>query len=175
MRRGVLATALLALAIGLLLSRSTLAQSERKAQPLTDEHFVKMASADNLAEIDLAKLAVKQTTNPDVRRFAERMIKDHSKLNKELSHMATTKAIPVATKMNKEDRQLVKTLSALHGAAFDRDYMKHMIDGHKEAISLFERETKSGLNPAVKEFASKSLPTLREHLELARKTNSEIK
>jgi putative membrane protein len=47
--------------------------------------------------------------------------------------------------------------------------MKHMLDDHKEAIALFEREAKHGQDPDLKRFAADTLPTLREHLKLARK------
>jgi putative membrane protein len=41
------------------------------------------------------------------------------------------------------------------------------VSGHKDAVSLFERYSKSGDNPKLKDWAGKTLPTLRHHLEMA--------
>lgn len=175
MRRRFLGAALLTFASLLWLAGPTLAQPQEKGQPLSDEQFVEVVSADNLAEVDLAKLALKQSTNQDIHRFAERMIRDHTKAGKELTRMANAKSLPIATAMDKKHRQVAEKLSALQGAQFDHAYMKHMVDGHKKMIGLFEREAKNGHNPDVKEFASKTLPTLREHLQLAQKVSGAVK
>jgi putative membrane protein len=41
------------------------------------------------------------------------------------------------------------------------------VSAHKDAVSLFERYSKSGDNPKLKDWAGKTLPTLRHHLEMA--------
>jgi len=175
MRQTFLSAALLTLGSLLWLAGPTLAQSKEKGQSLSDEQFVEVVSADNLAEVDLAKLALKQSTNQDIHRFAQRMLRDHTKAGKELTHVANAKSLPIATAMDKKHRQMAEKLTTLQGAQFDHAYMKHMVDGHKKMISLFEREAKNGHNPEVKEFASKTLPTLREHLQLAQKVSGEVK
>jgi len=43
-----------------------------------------------------------------------------------------------------------------------------MIDDHSKVIAAFEKEIASGSDPDVKAWASKTLPTLREHLSEAR-------
>jgi putative membrane protein len=41
------------------------------------------------------------------------------------------------------------------------------VSAHKDAVSLFERYAKGGDDPKLKDWASKMLPTLRHHLEMA--------
>jgi putative membrane protein len=41
------------------------------------------------------------------------------------------------------------------------------VSGHKDAVSLFERYSKNGDNPKLKDWAGKTLPALRHHLEMA--------
>ena len=41
------------------------------------------------------------------------------------------------------------------------------VSAHKDAVSLFERYSKDGDNPDLKAFASKTLPALKEHLQMA--------
>ena len=64
---------------------------------------------------------------------------------------------------------IAERLSRLSGAQFDQAYAKAMVEDHEEAVALFEAQTKNGRDAAVKEFASKTLPKLRDHLEMARK------
>lgn len=161
--------ALLALVCCLWLSCWAAAQQERKGQPLTAQEFVKTVSADNLAEIDLGRLALKHASSEDVKHFARRIVDDHGKANSELNKIADTKRITPAAEMDKKHRALMDRLMTLKGADFDHEFMKHMVDDHKEAVALFEREAKDGQDPQLREFASKTLPTLREHLKMARK------
>jgi putative membrane protein len=47
-----------------------------------------------------------------------------------------------------------------------------MVRDHEKAIRLFESEAKHGQNRDLREFASKMIPTLREHLKIARELDS---
>ncbi|HLJ94969.1 MAG TPA: DUF4142 domain-containing protein [Gemmataceae bacterium] len=169
MRRSFRLAGLLALAACLWLSWPTEAQQTKSGQPLTDQQFVKKASADNLAEIDLGRIAMKQASSEDVRSYARRIFDDHTKANKDLNRIADTRRIPPAPEMDKKHRAVLDRLAGLKGAEFDHAFMSHMISDHKEAITLFEHEAKDGQDPELKEFASKTLPILREHLKMARK------
>ena len=169
MRRTFLCTVLPALAACLWLTCPVAAQREKTEQPLTDQRFVKMVSADNLAEIELGRLALKHAASEDVKHFAHRIIDDHTKAGKELNRIADTKRIPPAPEIDKKHRELMDKLATLKGADFDHEFMRHMVTDHKEAITLFEREAKDGQDPELREFASKTLPTLRDHLKMARK------
>src|SRR5439155_6580051 len=65
-------------------------------------------------------------------------------------------------------------LSGLSGADFDRAYMSEMVRDHTEDVALFEHEAQSASDADVKAYAARSLPTLREHLAVARQVNSEL-
>jgi putative membrane protein len=58
-------------------------------------------------------------------------------------------------------------LKSLKGAGFSSRYGSDQLSGHKDAVSLFERYAKSGDNPKLKDWADKTLPALRHHLEMA--------
>jgi putative membrane protein len=59
-------------------------------------------------------------------------------------------------------------LGKLSGKAFDREFLKTMISDHTRDISEFERVANQATNPDIKQFASEALPTLRDHLKMAR-------
>jgi putative membrane protein len=62
----------------------------------------------------------------------------------------------------------------LSGAAFDRAYMNAMLSDHRDDVSEFKREASAGQDPDIKAFASKALPTLEAHLQLAQDTTKAV-
>jgi putative membrane protein len=59
-------------------------------------------------------------------------------------------------------------LSKQSGTGFDQHYMKHMIQDHEDDAALFETEARDGQDPDLKAFAAKTLPTIKEHLQMAK-------
>jgi len=41
-----------------------------------------------------------------------------------------------------------------------------MLDDHVKDVAAFEKESTSGTDPDVKAFATKTLPTLKQHLKM---------
>jgi putative membrane protein len=147
-----------------LLATASAAQQPAQ-QGTTDHEFAMKASAANLAEVNMGKLALEKSGNADVKKFAEHMVKDHGKANKDLNHILDQQRLQPASTMDPKHEALATRMSALSGEAFDHSFAQHMVQDHKEAISLFENEAKHGQDSALKAFAQKTLPTLREHLK----------
>jgi putative membrane protein len=78
-------------------------------------------------------------------------------------------------KMMKKHHEMVSKMSALSGAEFDRKYMDAMVKDHEKDVAAFERVSTMGSDADLKAWAAKTLPTLREHLQLARDTNAKVK
>ena len=66
----------------------------------------------------------------------------------------------------KHQKDLTK-FSSLSGAAFDREYTKMMVSDHRKDVSEFEKQSTRGTDADLKAFATKTLPTLQEHLQMA--------
>ncbi len=62
----------------------------------------------------------------------------------------------------------------MSGTEFDRMYVRDMLTDHESDVAAFEKEANSGSNPDLKTFASDTLPTLREHLRMAKENESAI-
>ena len=150
----------------------TAATSAKDALDQEDKTFVKEAAIGGMAEVELSKVAQK-SENADVKRFADRMIEDHTKTNEKLTSIATGLGVDVPKTVDSEHGRMREKLQTLHGKAFDDQYMHAMVEDHNKAVKLFQQEERSGRNPELKQFARKTLPTLEEHqkmaLELARK------
>jgi putative membrane protein len=110
-----------------------------------------------------------------VRQFGERMVRDHTKANRQLMSILTAEGLTPPQAMLDKDISMFNQLAKLNGAAFDRAYMKHMVEDHKEDVALFEKEAKDGKDAKVKAFAEQTLPVLKEHRKLAEDTYAKVK
>jgi putative membrane protein len=133
-----------------------------------DRDFVMDAAMGGLMEVELGQLAAQKGMSDAVKQFGQRMVDDHGKANTELMTLATSKGITLPTAIDDKHRQDVTKLSAMSGADFDRAYSKMMLKDHEKDVSEFEKQSMKGTDPDVKAFASKTLPTLQEHLTMAR-------
>ncbi|KLD73569.1 membrane protein, partial [Xanthomonas hyacinthi DSM 19077] len=66
----------------------------------------------------------------------------------------------------------IDALKMLNGAAFDKEFAKVMVADHQKAVAIFEVEVEKGSNKDLQAFAKKTLPTLKEHLKMARALNT---
>jgi putative membrane protein len=148
-------------------SGSILAAAAEDTAPAADV-FVTKAAQDGMTEVELGKLALDKSQNAEVRSFAQRMVTDHGKANRELAALAKTKGIDAPKSLDAEHQAVVADFKAKDGAAFDTDYSSHMSMDHSKAISLFEAESKAD-DPDLSKFAKNTLPTLKEHKKLASK------
>ena len=141
----------------------------------SDKKFVEKASGGGIAEVQLGKLAEQKAQNAEVRKFGERMVKDHGSAGEKLSQVATKKGISPASDMDASSKREYDKLSKLSGAQFDREYMSHMVSDHKKDVADFKKEANGAKDADVRQFASATLPTLQEHLQLAQAADKAAK
>jgi putative membrane protein len=139
-----------------------------------DKEFVTMAGLGGLAEVQMGNLALQKATNADVKAFAQRMVTDHSKANGEIAEFATTKGLALATELSGDHKSALEHLTSLSGAAFDKAYMQHMVEDHEKDVAAFDKASTSASDADLKAWAGRTLPTLKEHLELAKQTARKV-
>ena len=130
--------------------------------------FVTTAPNANAFEIESSKLAQEKSASADVKAFAAEMIKDHTKAGEDfkaaMSQGQTTASIkPAGPALQPKEQQMLDELKAATGKDFDAKYIKMQTDAHKDAVALFSTYANSGDDPAMKEFAKKTLPVLKMH------------
>jgi len=96
------------------------------------------------------------------------MVDDHGKVNDELKGLASRENVTLPTSISKDEQKQIDRLSRLHGAAFDKAYMQAMVQDHEKDVAKFRQESKTSRDPDVKDFAARTLPTLEEHLSMAK-------
>jgi putative membrane protein len=157
-----------AAAIGLFASTALAAEADTKAAgklPAPDQKFVLKAAQGGMAEVKLGELAKQKAKSEDVKKFGERMVTDHSKANEELMGVARQKGITIPEQLDATHAATIEKMSKLEGEQFDKAYVADMIKDHKEDVSEFESASKKLTDPDIKGFATKTLPTLKEHLQ----------
>ena len=137
-----------------------------------DIEFILDAAKGGMAEVELGKLAADRAQNDEVKKFAQRMVDDHSKANDQLKQIAESKGIKIPTETEAKQKALMQRLEKLQGPAFDRAYMNAMVNDHVKDVSEFKKEANSGRDSQVKSFASSTLPTLEEHLQQAKQART---
>lgn len=129
----------------------------------TTADFVNEVAVSDMFELESSKLA-EQKGNAQDKAFAKQMIIDHGKTTGELKAMVKD---PLPTALDSSHQSKLDKLKGASGEDFSSDFASYQVSAHKDAVSLFDRYAKGGDNPELKEWAGKTLPTLRHHLELA--------
>jgi putative membrane protein len=128
-----------------------------------DQTFANAAASSDATEIQAAQLAKTKTKVRRITQFADRMIADHTKTTQQLTTILQSKgATPTATPGD------LSALQAETGRKFDRDYMRGQVTAHIAAVKLFQDEIANGQDADVKSFAQATLPTIQDHLKMAR-------
>jgi predicted outer membrane protein len=136
--------------------------------------FLIQAYEHGLAEIALSERALQNATDNDVRKFAERMIGDHTQANEKIRQLAQQKNIALPSEMTSEHRTMLQNLTDLTGMEFDRVYMHHNLMVHELDVAQFRAQAESAADPDIRKFAANNLPTLQAHLLAAKGINGKI-
>lgn len=139
-----------------------------------DRTFMEKAARGGMAEVQMGQLAADKASSQKVKEFGERMVKDHSEANDKLKGIASSKGVALPDSLDAKDKALYNRLSALSGAAFDKAYMRAMIQDHNMDVADFRNESKMAKDQDLSAFAASTLPTLEEHLRMAKKAGSEV-
>ena len=139
-----------------------------------DKQFIMTASQSDLTEITLSKMALTKSTNPQVKKYAEKMITDHTKLDSEMKPFADQMGVPPATTLTPEHQQLADQLQPLSGADFDKQYMTDMDTSHHATLDAFNKELSTTQNAQLKPTVQKGQKVVAMHTAMADKLSQKL-
>jgi len=131
-----------------------------------DLNFMKDAHSANLFEISSSNQAVAKSTDQQIKSFAQHMIDDHNRADNQLTTLAARKGAGSLGPISQDKADQLAQLDKLNGSDFDREYLRLQRAAHEETISKFQAATTSVQDADIREFASSTLPTLRDHLNM---------
>jgi putative membrane protein len=137
------------------------------AYAISTQDFVHTASIANEFEIESSQLALEKSQNDNIKKFAQRMVDDHTKTGEKMKEVLSSTDLKVkpADKLDNKHQKMLDKLKSASNDNFDRQYVSIQNEAHREAVDLFDSYSKSGKDARLKGFASETLPTLKEHLE----------
>jgi len=144
----------------------------RTAQPagavaaVNDPLFAAAAASGGLAEVNISEIGLQRATDPELKRFSQQMVQEHTQLNSELMSLVSQKRIAVPQTIDARAQFCAESLAGLTGEEFDRCYAKAQLVVHMDSVAMFEAEAQRGLDPDMKALAAKALPKIKDHLKM---------
>ena len=152
---------------------STVVANANTAAPGGD--FMAEAASGGMTEVELGKIASSKAQNAEVKKFAEMMVTDHTKAGDDLKALAVKKNITLPTTPNATHQATIKKFQSMSGAEFDKAYVDDMLEDHEKDVAEFEKQSQSNPDADVKAFATKTLPTLKKHLDAIKALHAKMK
>jgi putative membrane protein len=137
--------------------------------------FAQAAAQSDQFEILEGQTAITQSTDPEVRAFAQRMIRDHETTSRSLRDAALRAGLsPPPMAMSADQALLLSALHGLRGRQFDQLYARHQMLAHHSALVVEQSYASSGDNPALRQAAASTAPLIASHLAMAEQMNSRL-
>ena len=158
-------------------SKSPVASSPAPA--LDDATIVAIFDNANTADIETGKLAAERGHSKEVRQFGAMLARDHDMVRQQGRDLAkklgVTPTPPDGDKSLQDQAAVIRRLSALKGAEFDRAFLQREVQFHKDVIAAI----KTTLLPAIKNDELKALvvkvaPAFEAHLQMAENLGKQL-
>lgn len=125
----------------------------------------------NIAEIETGKMALEKSRSEPVKKYAQQMVDDHTAALQELQALAQSKGVKLPDSADLAHKTLAVTLKIMTGTTFDSQYMKRAgVNDHQSAVELLQKIQKNAKDPELKAMAEKMLPSVQQHLQMARQS-----
>ncbi len=136
--------------------------------------FVEKVAVSDMYEVQAGKLAAEKGQSDAIKSFGQQMVEAHTKTSEELLQILKSKdmKVNVPTSLDAKHQKMLSNLKDAAAADFDETYAEQQVDAHQDAVDLFEDYASTGDNPELKQFAGKTLPVIKHHLEAAKKLPS---
>jgi putative membrane protein len=167
--------------IGLAMMMSLgLAATAAQAGGPTDPQIAAIVVTANQVDIDAGKLALKKSHTKDVRDFAQRMITDHTGVNKSAVALVTRLKVtpednPTSQSLKAGGEDNLRTLKTLNGAAFDKAYVDHEVAYHEQVLDAVDKVLiPNASNAELKALLVQVRPAFVAHLEHAKRIQAAL-
>jgi putative membrane protein len=167
-------------AIAVFASLAFIATSHVSAQTVTDPQIASIVVTANQVDIDAGKLAASKGTSPEVKKFGQQMVTDHTGVNKQATALVTRLKVTPEDNATSQglksggDKNLA-TLKRLSGAAFDKAYIDNEVAYHQAVIDALDKTLiPNAQNADLKALLVKVRPAFVAHMEHAKMIQSSL-
>jgi putative membrane protein len=139
-----------------------------------DRDFMKKAEDSDIRERNLGRFIMQKSQTTTVRDYGKMLADDHTKDLHNVIDLMESKGIHQPKNLPEVKQEALDQLNNLSGPALDRAFLEIMVKDHENNVALYRRETQSGEDPAVREYAARALLTLQEHLKKAQELQNKL-
>ncbi|RZL51109.1 MAG: DUF4142 domain-containing protein [Pedobacter sp.] len=136
-----------------------------------DVSFFQQAAYGGMMEVESSAKILSVTESPDVKAFADMMVKDHGGANMKLKALAESKGYILPASLPESKVALIGKMDSFKDEGRNEYYLQLMMNEHKNAIDIFAVASRSK-DEAINKFAKSLLPTLKHHYMEVRKVDS---
>jgi putative membrane protein len=140
---------------------------------MDSKDFITKAIQGNLAEISVGQLAQQKGGSDAVKKFGEMLVSDHTKANTDATNVAKSLGVTVPTAPSDDEKKTHDKLAGENGATFDSDFASAMVSDHKKDVAEYQ-DIADHNKDAAGDYASKTLPALKKHLETAQSLEKDM-
>ncbi len=135
------------------------------------ESFVSAAAISDMYEVQAGEIAAKKARAPEIKAFAEMMVKDHTATSAKLKEVLAQNNIALTPPAALDARRkgMIDNLDAASAEDFDEVYLDQQVAAHQEALSFMRSYADDGENAALKKLAADTAPKIQQHLDEARR------
>lgn len=152
------------------LGRGALGAEEAAKATAAEKNFIMKAANGGMMEVQMGQTAKDKGGSDAVKDFGSQMVKDHSDANENLKEVAAKLQVEVPAKLDAKHQAKVDKLAGISdGAAFDRAYVKEMIEDHEKDIAEFKQAQGTVKDEDLKGFIEKTVPVMQHHLDMIKK------
>ena len=144
-----------------------LISNQAKAQSDDHQQFLATAAQADQNEIALSEVAERKATNPAVKAFAEKMVKEHKEMTESMKPFAEQWGLTPPTGPDSDHQKELDKLNGLSGADFDKEYMDQMVSDHAKALSAFTSEAKDTKDVKFRAAVIKAKTAVAAHKNMA--------
>ncbi len=150
------------------------------AQAVTDAQIASIVVTANQVDIDAGRLAAERASKPEVKKFGDLMVTDHTGVNKAAVDLATRLKVtpqdnPTSQSLKAGGDKNLAHLKTLTGAAFDKAYVEQEVAYHAKVIDALDKVLIPGAsNAELKALLVKVRPAFVAHLEHAKKMQASL-
>lgn len=146
--------------------RSRFSEIERRAAAQEglserDKAFLMTAAQSQMLQLEVSRVAIERTKNPQIRHFAEATVEFVGRAKEHLDGIAREFGMSLP-KIPPEEVQ--NAHQALGKAADpDHEYLRSILADITKVSDLYKDESSNGKNPVLAQYAQAALPRLRQH------------
>lgn len=151
---------------GAVFGATLLAATASVAQSAADKRFITKAMEGNLGEVQMGQLADQNGGSQEVKAFGMQLVQDHGADNQKAEQLANQLGVSTPGQTDREHLAAYRKLSKLQGAAFDKAFVRKMVEDHRKDVRDYRAQAKKQGDPTAA-YAADSLPVLEKHLRMA--------